>query len=60
MLGKIPYLHWHAKFHFDKKCRNDVLCGNMNMDVSPYISKSKFFYKNTCSTMTAWIHVGLL
>ena len=29
------------------------------MDVSPYILKFKFF-KNTCSAMTAWIHVGLL
>ena len=29
------------------------------MDVSPYILKFKFF-KNTCSTMTAWIHVGPL
>ena len=28
------------------------------MDVSPYIFK--FFFKNTCSTMTAWIHVRLL
>ena len=32
----------------------------MNMDVSPYILKFKFFFKNTCSKMTAWIHVGLL
>ena len=42
------------------KSRNNVLCGNMNMDVSPYILKSKFFFKNTCSTMTAWNHVCLL
>ena len=30
------------------------------MDVYPYILKFKFFFKNACSTMTAWIHVGLL
>ena len=42
-----------------KKCQNDVLCGNMNMYVSPHILKLKF-YKNTCSAMTAWIHAGLL
>ena len=39
------------------KCQNDVLCGNMNMDDSPYILKFKFFFKNTGSTMTAWNHV---
>ena len=49
--GKVPL--W-------QKCQNDVLCGHMNMDVSPYILKFKFFYKNNCSTKTAWIHVGLL
>ena len=32
----------------------------MNMDVSPYIWTFKFFSKNTCSTTTAWIQVGLL
>ena len=37
-----------------------VSCGNMNMDISPYILKFKFFFKDTCSTMTVWIHVGLL
>ena len=31
----------------------------MNMDVSPYILKFKFF-ENTCSTRTAWIQVGPL
>ena len=30
------------------------------MNVSPYLLKVKFFFKNTCSTMTARIHVGLL
>ena len=57
---RFPYLHCQAKYHFDKNRKNDVLCGNMNMDVSPNILKSKFFFKNTFSTMTAWIHVGLL
>ena len=32
----------------------------MNVDVSPYILKFKFFLKNTCSIMTTWIHAGLL
>ena len=32
----------------------------MDMNVSPYIMKFKFFFKNTCSAMTARIHVGLL
>ena len=41
-------------------CQNDVLCGNMNTDVSPYILKLTFFFKNTCSAMAAWIQVGLL
>ena len=48
------------KVLFWQKCQNDVLCGNMNTDVSPYILKFKIFFKNTCSTMVAWIHVGLL
>ena len=43
-----------------KKCQNDVLCSNKDMDVSPCILKFKFFCKDICSTMTAWIHVGLL
>ena len=43
-----------------QKYQNDVLCGNMNMDVFFYIMKFKFFFKNTCPTMTAWILVGLL
>ena len=30
------------------------------MDVSPYILKFKFLFKNTCSTRTAWNDVGLL
>ena len=29
------------------------------MDVSPYMLKFKFF-ENNCSTMTTWIHIGLL
>ena len=59
MLGEILYLHCQAKCHFDKKCQNYFLCENINKDVSPYILKYKFYYKNTCSTMTTWIHVGL-
>ena len=30
------------------------------MDVPPYILKFKFFFKNTCSTVTVWIHVSIL
>ena len=30
------------------------------MNVSSYILKFKFFFKNTFSTMTTWVHVGLL
>ena len=26
----------------------------------PFVLKFKLFFKNICSTMTAWIHVGLL
>ena len=40
--------------------QNDVFCGNMNMDVSPYILKFKFFFKHTCFTMTAWNNIGQL
>ena len=29
------------------------------MDVSSYMLKFKFF-ENNCSTMTTWIHIGLL
>ena len=62
MLGKIPYLHRQAKFHFEKIVNMIfwMASGNMNMDVSPYILKFQFFYKNICSTMAAWIHVWLL
>ena len=40
------------------KSQNDVLAGNLNISTS--ILKLKFFFKHTCSTMTAWIHVCLL
>ena len=52
------YIAWQSATLI--KCQADVLCGNMNVDVSHYILKFKFFFKNTCSTMTAWIHVGLI
>ena len=54
---RLPYLHCQAKCHFDKNGKMMFFCGNMNMDVSPYILKFKFF-KNTCSTMGAWIQDG--
>ena len=47
-------------FHIYFSRKSDVFCDNMNMEVSPYFLKFKFFFKNTCSTMDAWIHVGLL
>ena len=56
--GKPFWQNLFGKTH--QKFQNDVLCGNMNMGVSPYILKFNFFFKNTCSTMTAWIHVGIL
>ena len=34
--GKVPF--W-------QKCQNDVLCGNMNADVSSYILKFRLFFK---------------
>ena len=42
-----------------RKSQNGVLCDNMNMDVSAYILKFKFF-KTIRSAMTVWIHVGHL
>ena len=60
MLGETSIFTLPGKVRLSQKCQNDVLCGNMNMDVFPYIMKFKLFLKNTCSTMTAWIHVGLL
>ena len=49
--GKVP---------LRQKYQNDVLRGNMNTDVFPYILKFKSFFKNSWSTMAAWNHVGLL
>ena len=43
-----------------QKFQNDVLCGNMNMGVSTFILKFKFFVKDTFSTTTPWIHADLL
>ena len=60
MLGKASIFTLPGKVPLWQKYQNDVLCGNMDMDVSPHISTFKFFFKNTCSTMTAWIHVSLL
>ena len=60
MLGETSLFTLPGKVPLWQKFQNDVLCGSVNMDVSPYILKSKFFFKNTCSTMTPWIHVGLL
>ena len=54
MLGETSIFTLPAKY---------VLCGDMNMDVSPYKWKFKFFlffFKNTCCTMNAWIYVGFM
>ena len=59
MLGETSIFTLSGKVPLWQKCQNDVMCGNMNMDVSPYILKFKFF-ENTCSTRTAWIQVGPL
>ena len=60
MLEETSIFTFTGKVPLWQKCENDVLCGNMNADVSPYILKFKFFFKNTCSTMAACIPVGLL
>ena len=60
MLGESFTLTLPGKVPLWQKCQNDILCGNMNIDVSPYILKFKFFFRNTCSTVAPWIHVGLL
>ena len=60
MLGETSIFTWHGKVQLRQKCQTDVFCGNMNNDVPPYISKFKFFIKNTYSTMTTCNHVGLV
>ena len=60
MLGETSIFTCPGKVPFRQKCQNDVFCGNMNNDVPPYISKFKFFIKNTYSTMTTCNHVGLV
>ena len=53
-LGEISIFTLPGKVPPWQKCQNDVLNGNLNMDVSPYMLKFKLFFKNTCSKMTAW------
>ena len=60
MLEKTSTFTLPGKVLLWQKCQNDVLYGSMNMDISPYILKFKFLFKYTCSTITDWIHVGLL
>ena len=60
MFGETSIFSSRGKVPLWQKCQNDVLCGNMNMNVSPYILKFKFFFKNTCSAVIAGIHVRLL
>ena len=59
MLGEASIFTLPGNVPLWEKSQN-VLCDNMHMDVSPYILKFKFFSKNTCPTMTAWNHIGLL
>ena len=40
-----------------QKYQNDVLCGNMTINIFLYILKFKLFFKSICSIMTAWLHV---
>ena len=60
MLGKSSIFTLPGKLPLWQKCQNDVLYVNVNVDVSHYILKFKFFFNNTCSTITAWIDAGLL
>ena len=57
MLGQTSIVTLPGKVSLWQKCQNDVLCGNVNMDLSLYILKLQFFLKNTCSTKIAPIHV---
>ena len=45
MLGETFIFTLPSKVPLWRKCQNDVWCGNMNMDVSLYILKFKFFLK---------------
>ena len=45
MLGDTYIFTLPGKVSLWQKFQNDVLFGNMNMDVSPYILKFKFFFK---------------
>ena len=56
--GKPFWQNLFGKTH--QKFQNDVLCGNMNMGVSTFILKFKFFVKNTFSITAPWIHADLL
>ena len=60
MLEETSIFTLAGKVSLRRKRQNDVLCGNLNKNVSPYILKFKFFFKNTCFTMATWIHVDLL
>ena len=60
MLGETSIFTLSGKVPLWLKCQNDVLCGNMNIDVSLYILKYKCFFKDDCSQMTACVHGGLL
>ena len=59
MLGETSTFTLPGKVPLLQRCQDDVLGSNMNTDVSPYILKFKFFFKNACSTMTALVQVGL-
>ena len=45
MLGENFIFALPSKVLLSQKCENDGLCGNMNRDISPFISKFKFFFK---------------
>ena len=53
MLGETTTFTLPGKVPLGQKCQNDVLCGNTNMDVSPYILKfwillQKYLFYNDC------------
>ena len=60
ILGETSTFTLPGKVPLWQKCQHCALCSNMNVDVSYFILKFKFFFENICSIMTAWVQVCLL
>ena len=58
LLCKVSLWQFFSKTPTHQKYQNDVLCGNMIINMFSYILKFKLFFKNICSIMTAWLHVS--